>query len=136
MATLDELMQIEGVMAAGEFTPTGQLVDFKSSMSMPQDQASMTAQFCSTVSIMFNTLAKAYSHMYSNMDWLPPKFWAYGGGNVAVCVGGTKGVFLEIAKADFNELFKAFATDRAGTDKSVRETSEQTLPQSIFPPGK
>jgi roadblock/LC7 domain-containing protein len=29
MATLDELMQIEGVVAAGEFTPTGQLVDFK-----------------------------------------------------------------------------------------------------------
>ena len=44
MATLDELMQIKGVVAAGEFTPTGELVDFKSSMSMPQHQAGMTAQ--------------------------------------------------------------------------------------------
>ena len=106
MATLDELMQIKGVEAAGEFTPTGELTDFRSSMGMPQDQAGMTAQFCSTVSIMFNTLAKAYSHMYTNTNWLPPKFWAYGGGDMAVCVGGTKGVFVQIAKADFNQLFK------------------------------
>jgi len=106
MATLDELMQIMGVVAAGEFTPTGELVDFKSSMDMPQGQAGMTAQFCSTVSIMFNTLAKAYPHMYTNTNWLPPKFWAYGGGDRAVCVGGTKRVFVQIAKADFNQLFK------------------------------
>lgn len=109
MTTLDQLMQIRGVMAAGEFTIGGDLVDFRSAMQMPQDQAGMTAQFCGTVSIMFNTLAKAYSHMYTNMSWLPPKFWAYGGGDMAVCVGGTKGVFAEIAKADFNQLFKALA---------------------------
>ncbi|MBI4402319.1 MAG: DUF2173 family protein [Nitrospirae bacterium] len=106
MATLDQLMQIKGVVAAGEFTPGGELVDFRSALSMSQDQAGMTAQFCSTVSIMFNTLAKAYTHMYSNTNWLPPKFWAYGGGDMAVCVGGTKGVFVEIAKADFNLLFR------------------------------
>ena len=28
-ATLDELLQIEGVVAAGEFTADGQLVDYK-----------------------------------------------------------------------------------------------------------
>lgn len=110
MATLDQLMQIKGVVAAGEFTPAEELVDFKSAMSMSQDQAGMIAQFCSTVSIMFTTLAKAYSHMYSNTNWLPPKFWAYGGGDMAVCVGGTKGVFVQIARADFNQLFKALAT--------------------------
>ena len=106
MARLEQLMQIKGVVAAGEFTSTGDLVEFRSSVDMPQDQAGMTAQFCSTVSIMFNTLAKAYSHMYTNTSWLPPKFWAYGGGDMAVCVGGTKGVFVQIAKADFNQLFK------------------------------
>ncbi|MGH7231451.1 MAG: DUF2173 family protein [Nitrospiraceae bacterium] len=109
MATLDQLMQIMGVVAAGEFTAAGELVDFRSSMPMPQDQAGMTAQFCGTVSIMFNTLAKAYSHMYTNTNWLPPKFWAYGGGDIAMCVGGTKGVFVQIANADFNQLFKALA---------------------------
>jgi roadblock/LC7 domain-containing protein len=109
MVTLDQLMQIKGVVAAGMFTPSGELVDFKSAVQMPQDQAGMTAQFCGTVSIMFNTLAKAYSHMYTNMSWLPPKFWAYGGGDMAVCVGGTMGVFVEIAQTDFNQLFKTLA---------------------------
>lgn len=109
MPTLDELMKIRGVVAAGEFTPTGELVDFKSVITMPLDQAGMTAQFCSTVSIMFNTLAKAYSHMYTNTKWLPPKFWAYGGGDMAVCVGGTKGVFVKIAEADFTQLFKVLS---------------------------
>ena len=28
---------------------------------------------------------------------------------MAVCVGGTKGVFVQIARADFNQLFKALA---------------------------
>jgi len=106
MATLEQLMKIEGVAAAGKFTPTGELVDYRSVMTMPQEQAGMTAQFCCTVSIMFNTLAKAYSQMYTGMKWLPPKFWAYGGGDMAVCVGGANGVFVEIAKADFNKLFK------------------------------
>src|SRR5437879_6607903 len=103
MATLGQLMQIKGVMAAGEFTPTGELVDFRSAMSMSQDQAGMTAQFCNTVSIMLNTLAKAYSHMYTNMTWSPPTFCAYGGGEITVCVGGRKGAFGEIAEADFNQ---------------------------------
>ncbi|MER3422863.1 MAG: hypothetical protein C4293_06160 [Nitrospiraceae bacterium] len=96
-------------VAAGEFTPTGELVGHKAAMDMPKDQAGMTAQFCSTVSIMFNTLAKAYSHMYTNTNWLPPKFWAYGGGDMAVCVGGAKGVFVKIAEADFNQLFRLLA---------------------------
>src|SRR5437879_12972088 len=109
MATLDQLMQIKGVVAAGEFTLAGELVNFRSAMSMPQDQAGMTAQFCNTVSIMFNTLATAYSHMYTNMSWLPPRFLAYGGGDMAVCEGGTRGVLVEIGEADFNQLCKALA---------------------------
>src|SRR3989442_11024628 len=101
MATLDQLMQIKGVMAAGEFTSTGELVDFRSAMSMPQDQAGMTAQFCNTVSIMLNTLAKAYLHMYTNMSWFPPKVWAYGGGPMAVGGGGEERGFLDARQGRF-----------------------------------
>src|SRR5207247_11143828 len=102
MSTVDQLMQIKGVMAAVEFTLAGELVNFRSAMSMPQDQAGMTAQFCNTVSIMFNTLAKAYSHMYTNMSWLPSKFWAYVGGDMVVCVGLNEGVVMESANVDDN----------------------------------
>ncbi len=36
MATLDELLKIDGVVAAGEFTADGKLVDYKSKMDMSE----------------------------------------------------------------------------------------------------
>jgi roadblock/LC7 domain-containing protein len=44
MATLEELLNIEGVVAAGEFDPDGTLVDFKASMAMSPEMAQMTAK--------------------------------------------------------------------------------------------
>jgi roadblock/LC7 domain-containing protein len=113
MATLDELLAIGGVAAAGEFGRDGSLVDFKSSMDMPQELAAQTAQFCATVSMLFDTLAGSYSQM-SGMPWTPQQGWAYSGGDwtVAVGEGGRKGVFIETAKADFNQLFKMLVGER------------------------
>jgi roadblock/LC7 domain-containing protein len=45
MATLDDLINIDGVAAAGEFTADGKLVDYKAKMDMSQEMAEMTAQF-------------------------------------------------------------------------------------------
>jgi roadblock/LC7 domain-containing protein len=52
MATLDELLDIEGVVAAGEYTPDGRLVDYKAKVDMSQEMAEMTAQFSATVTIV------------------------------------------------------------------------------------
>ncbi len=106
MASLEELLQIEGVAAAGEFARDGSLVDYKANMDMSPEMAAMTAQFCATVSMMFDTLAGAYSQT-SGMNWTPQQGWAYSGGDwtVAIGEGGRKGVFIETAKADFNQLF-------------------------------
>ena len=108
MATLEELLSIEGVVAAGEFDPDGTLVDFQASMDMSPEMAQMTAQFCATVTMMFNTLAGSYTRL-SDMQWVPQQGWAYSGGDwtVAVGGGGYKGVFVETARADFNRLFEA-----------------------------
>src|ERR687884_1731288 len=108
MATLEELLSIEGVVAAGEFDPDGTLVDFQGSMDMSPEMAQMTAQFCATVTMMFNTLAGSYTRL-SDMQWVPQQGWAYSGGDwtVAVGGGGYKGVFVETARADFNRLFEA-----------------------------
>jgi roadblock/LC7 domain-containing protein len=105
MATLDDLLKINGVIAAGEFTPDGRLVDFKAKTEMSKDLGILTAQFCATVTMLFNTLAAAHSKL-SGMNWLPQQGWMYAGGEWTVAVGGTRGVFIETAKADFNQLFK------------------------------
>ena len=89
MATLDELLKIDGVVAAGEFTADGKLGDHKSKMDMSPEMAAMTAQYCATVTMMFNTLAGAYSQL-SKMNWVPQQGWAYSGGEWTVAVGGNR----------------------------------------------
>lgn len=105
MATLAELLEVDGVLAAGEFSPDGGLVGYEATMDMSPELAAMTAQFCATVTMLFNTLAGAYQEM-SGMQWTPQLGWAYSGGDFTVAVGGTRGVFVETARADFNQLFE------------------------------
>ena len=104
MTTLDQLMKIGGVVAAGEFTDDGKLVDVRGQLT--PDIAQAAAQFCDTVNMIFNTLSGAFQQI-SGMQWTSPQGWAFSGGNYPVCIGGNKGVFVETTKADFNELFKA-----------------------------
>ncbi len=111
MASLDDLLDIEGVAAAGEFTPDGELVDYKARMDMSEEMAQMTAQFCATVTMMFNTLAGSFTQL-SGMNWVPQQGWAYSGGEWTVCIGGNRGVFVETAKADFNRLFEVLVGER------------------------
>ena len=74
MATLYELLNINGVVAAGEFTADGKLVDYKAKMDMSPEMAAMTAQFCATVTMMFNTLTGAFTQL-SKMNWVPQQGW-------------------------------------------------------------
>jgi len=106
MATLDELLQIEGVAAAGEFRLDGSLVEYKARMEMSPELAAMSAHFCTTVTHLFNTLGGAFGQL-SGMTWAPQHGWMYAGGDWTVAVGGTTGVFVETAKADFNRLYAA-----------------------------
>lgn len=113
MASLDELLKIDGVVAAGEFRKDGSLVDYRASMDMSPELAAQSAQFCATVSMVFDTLGGAFTQL-SGMSWAPQQGWAYSGGEYTVAIGegGTKGVFIETAKADFNQLFGALVGGR------------------------
>ena len=111
MATLDELLKINGVVAAGEFSADGKMVDYKAKMDMSPEMAAMTAQFCATVTMMFNTLAGAFAQL-SKMKWVPQQGWMYAGGDWTVAIGGNKGVFVETAKADFSQLFQVLVGGR------------------------
>jgi roadblock/LC7 domain-containing protein len=104
--SLDELLNFEGVAAAGIFSPEGKLVDYKSKMEMPKEMAQMTAKFCGTVNMMFDALASAYSELYK-MNWVPQYNWMYSGGDWTVLISGTRGVFVETSKADLKKLLIA-----------------------------
>jgi len=111
MASLDELLNVNGVVAAGEFTADGKLVDYKAKMDMSPEMAAMTAQFCATITMVFNTMAGAFTQL-SRMNWVPLQSWAYSGGDWTVAIGGNKGVFVETSKADFNKLFDVLVGKR------------------------
>jgi roadblock/LC7 domain-containing protein len=85
MAKLDDLLRIDGVMAAGEFAADGTRA---------------------TVSMVFTTLGAAFSHL-TPLQFTPQQGWAFSGGDMTVAVGGRVGVFIRTEKADFNRLFKA-----------------------------
>ncbi|WP_292470865.1 DUF2173 family protein [Methanolobus sp.] len=104
--SLDELLYLEGVAAAGIFSHEGKLVEYSSKMGMPEEMAEMTAKFCGTVNMMFDSLASAYTKLYQ-MNWLPQHSWMYNGGDWIIVISGTRGVFAESSEADLEKLLKA-----------------------------
>ena len=60
--TIDELLELKGVVAAGEFTLDGKLVKYKANKGydLSEEQAWLSDQFTATVTQLFNTLAGAY----------------------------------------------------------------------------
>ena len=113
MATLQELLDLEGVVVAGEFDFEGRMLDYEAKIDMSEEMAQMTAQFCAAVSVMLNTLASSFADR-SGMNWVPQHGWAYSGGEWTACIGadGKRGVLVEASMADFNELFEALGIER------------------------
>src|SRR5574341_2231409 len=104
-ATLDDLVKMEGVIMAFEYTPDGKCTAYK---NVVPEMAAMAAKFCATVTMEFNTLAISFSAL-NERQWVPQHGWMYRGGDYTVMVGngGYRVVFAETAKADLKELLNA-----------------------------
>jgi len=100
---LDKLMALKGAIAAGEFGVGGNLVAYKGQMK--EEHAKMVAMMCAANSLMGKMQAEGFS-AYTGMKWSPFKGWAVSAGDYSVCVMGNAGVFVETAKASFDEIFK------------------------------
>src|SRR3712207_8786780 len=55
------LLDLEGVVVAGEFDFDGSMLDYEANMDMSEAMAQMTAEFCAAVSVMLNTLASSFA---------------------------------------------------------------------------
>jgi roadblock/LC7 domain-containing protein len=113
MATLQELLDLEGVVVAGEFDFEGRMLDYEAKIDMSEEMAQMSAQFCAAVSVMLNTVASSFAER-SGMNWVPQHGWAYSGGEWTACIGDgdRSGALVERVKADFNRLFEALGDER------------------------
>ena len=108
MAKLDRLMGLGGAVAAGEFSPGGDLVAYKG--DLPEDIAKLIARMCAANTLMGTSQAESFTHM-SGMKWTPFHGWAVAAGDFSVCVMGHNGVFVETSKADFNDIFKTLGEE-------------------------
>ncbi len=116
MANLDRLMQLGGAVAAGEFTPGGELVGYKGEIS--EDIAKLIARMCAANTLMGTTQAESFTHI-SGLKWTPFHGWAVAAVDFSVCVMGHIGVFVESDKADFNDIFKTLSDEAHVTPKAA-----------------
>lgn len=102
--TLDDLLEIDGVTIAFEYTSVGKCTDYKSKKNISPEMAAMITRFCALVTMTFETLAQSFTAL-SEDNWIPQHGWMYMGGNYTVVLGkgGYRGVFVETAKANWGE---------------------------------
>lgn len=111
MPSLEELVNIEGVVFACEFTADGKSSDYRVKMDVPREMADKAAEYIATVTMMFNTLAGSFTQV-SHMNWVPQQGWMYSGGDWTVVIGGNKAIFAETSKADLTKLHNLMMEQR------------------------
>jgi len=108
MVNLDRLMTLGGALAAGEFSADGDLVSYKG--DFPNDTARYIATVCAGKSLLGASEMEGITRI-TGMNWLPFHGWAVSAGDYSICVIGHIGVFVETAKADFNEIFRLLSKE-------------------------
>jgi len=116
MANLKRLMGLSGALAAYEWTPGGELVSYKGDIK--EDIAEVVARLCAANTLMGTSQAEIFTRL-SDLKWMPFHGWAVAAGDYSVCVMGYIGVFVETAKADFNEIFKILGEEAHVTLKAA-----------------
>ncbi len=100
MIGLDRLMEIKGVVGAGQFTSDGKVI--RTVGELPEDMM-QAAHLCMRQNQRSEELLQVLDSS-SPRKWLPLMGWAVWGGDYAVVVVGNTRVFVEIKYADFNQL--------------------------------
>jgi roadblock/LC7 domain-containing protein len=114
MTRLDDLLKIDGVVAAGEMTPDGtRVAAYQARIKMTPEMAAMASQFCGTLTMTYDTLATAFSQL-TGTPWTPQKAWTYSGGDLTVAVAGRYWLFIQTDKADFARLFQTLLAPPTG----------------------
>ncbi len=103
MKSLDEILTIRGAMMACQFTPDGKCSDIRSRLDLSPELGDRAGTYIATVTMLFNTLAEAFSKE-SHMRWTPQQGWTYSGGDWTVIVGGNRAVFAQTNHADIEAI--------------------------------
>jgi len=101
MIGLDRLMGRKGVVAAGQFASDGRVIRAVGGLSPGEMEA--VALTCANVE-KHAWVAATELRDSTGLKWGNLNGWILWAGDLALCVSGDTGVFVEAAKADFNQL--------------------------------
>jgi roadblock/LC7 domain-containing protein len=104
MATLDQLMELPGAVAAVSFNESGEVSDFRGDLT--DDLASMAGQMCSANMAIFRMQADGWSRLTGQTGFMPEKGFAFMGLDYAVAAMDGQAVFLRKSDADFDRAFQ------------------------------
>ncbi|MGB1111210.1 MAG: DUF2173 family protein [Gammaproteobacteria bacterium] len=113
MQEIEDILRVEGVLAAGEFSQQGQLLGFKTNQGfeLSESQAAEVAASCAKAHAAMQGFGEEMSEHLSD-TWNPPVGWMYAAGKYTVAIGNGFGVFVDSFSVDFNDLFNAIAGSR------------------------
>jgi roadblock/LC7 domain-containing protein len=108
MADLKKAMSIPGAFAAGEFSPTGELISYVGSVSL--QAAKIAAQMCAANMLMFKMQASGWTAYTGKEGFEPARGFAVSGPENSALIVGNVGVFVRNKDADFDKAFEVLAS--------------------------
>jgi roadblock/LC7 domain-containing protein len=101
MIGIDRLMERRGVLAVGQFSHDGRVIRAVGDLS--REEMESVALTCA---LHEKNSWKAATDLRegTSLEWGNLHGWVLWAGNLALCVSGDTGVFVEASKADFNQL--------------------------------
>jgi roadblock/LC7 domain-containing protein len=112
--TLEALLEIQGIVAAGEFEPDGKLVRYQTNADvLTQYTAQVGTRFVAGISSMLDVFANAYSLLGMRgyrLNWVPQQAWLYSGGDWTVSARGNRWMMADASRAQLTEIQRALLT--------------------------
>jgi roadblock/LC7 domain-containing protein len=108
MADLSKAMSIPGAFAAGEFSPTGELINYVG--NIPLTAAKIAALMCAANMLTFKMQAAGWTAYTGKDGFEPARGFAVSGPENSALIVGNVGVFVKNKDADFDKAFAILAT--------------------------
>lgn len=108
MADLRKAMALPGAFAAGEFSPTGELINYMGSINI--QAAKMAAQMCAANLMMGKMQGSGWTAYTGKEGFEPVRGFAVSGPDNSALIVGNVGVFVKNKEADFDKTFEVLAS--------------------------
>ena len=103
MVNIDELFQLEGVIAVARLDDMGRIIDWKAKGVVDPEFEKGVSKMSMEVGALFEQFTRE-----APRNWSPRRAWVYSGGDMTMIASGSSAATVETKKVNFEKLFKIF----------------------------